>query len=184
MLPCRPGDWGGKCEDSWFFLRKSGIPEAMFSAVMAMIWGHSNLRLIPGTTADKNCTQQPTGGDRCRIWLSVGPYLDVRKVSSNVIFHLQVVIEGALIGLLSMTRQSTGDISRDKLVVNTTRGTILTIEETISVSRQSLLLSCRNTNNNQPNLKTRYWTVIVLNYIIHYAKTRCIYCNCRVLHYN
>ena len=127
MLLYRPGDWAGKCEDSWCFLRKSGISGAMFAAGMAVIRGHSNLLLIPDTIVDNKYTQQSTGNGRCRIWVLVGPHMYWRgegkfELSSYFIVH-NSSSEGHQLAshpYNKVTRQLTGDTSRGVVVVNTT----------------------------------------------------------------
>ena len=56
ILLYRPGDWGGTCEDTWCFLLKSVIREAMLAAEMAMIGGHSDLLLAHDSTVNNTNT--------------------------------------------------------------------------------------------------------------------------------
>ena len=73
MLLYWPGDWRGKCKDSWFILRKLGIREAVFVAEMAMIWGHYDLSLARDSAIDNNNTQQSISGERSGIGSAAGP---------------------------------------------------------------------------------------------------------------
>lgn len=65
-------DSEGKWEDSWQFIRKSGIHKSAITAKMPMTRGHSDLLVAPDNVSDNYYTQQSMGDEQCRIRLVVG----------------------------------------------------------------------------------------------------------------